>query len=96
MNLYLIKQPRENVGYDSYDSAVVAAMSEDDARAIHPSAFVKHVSANRWMGRGFYGDEYPTGDNEWVPYSDRETVSVDRIGTTNKPHGVILSSFNAG
>ena len=35
MNLYLISQ-RKNNGYDTYDSAVVAAESEDDARSIHP------------------------------------------------------------
>ena len=26
-----------NIGYDAYDSAVVAADTEDDARSIHPS-----------------------------------------------------------
>lgn len=35
MNLYLIAQD-ENTGYDTYDSAVVCAESEDDARQIHP------------------------------------------------------------
>ena len=36
INLYLISQD-ENQGYDTYDSAVVAAESEDAARQIHPS-----------------------------------------------------------
>ena len=35
MNLYLISQT-ENDDYDTYDSAVVAAKSEEDARLINP------------------------------------------------------------
>lgn len=33
MNLYLLKQ-EINTGYDTYDSCVVAAESEEDARVI--------------------------------------------------------------
>lgn len=36
MNLYLISQD-VNDGWDTYDSAVVAAKSEQEARSIHPS-----------------------------------------------------------
>ena len=36
MNLYLIWQ-ETNTGYDTYDSAVVAAESEDKARLINPA-----------------------------------------------------------
>jgi len=36
MNLYLISQS-ENGGYDTYDSAVVAAETENDARLINPA-----------------------------------------------------------
>ncbi len=35
MNLYLISQTVNN-DYDTYGSAVVAALNEDDARNIHP------------------------------------------------------------
>lgn len=35
MHLYLISQQTNN-GYDTYDSAVVAAESEEAARSIHP------------------------------------------------------------
>jgi hypothetical protein len=37
LNLYIISQSI-NTGYDTYDSAVVAAESENDAVLIHPSA----------------------------------------------------------
>ena len=36
MNLYLISQ-HTNCKYDTYDSAVVAAVDADDAKTIHPS-----------------------------------------------------------
>jgi hypothetical protein len=35
MKLWLIYQ-RDNTGWDTYDSAVVAAETEDEARLIHP------------------------------------------------------------
>ena len=37
MKLYKISQT-ENTGYDTYDSAVVAAESEEEAKTIHPAA----------------------------------------------------------
>ena len=36
MNIYVISQD-ENDGYDTFDSAVVAAKNEDEARHIQPS-----------------------------------------------------------
>jgi hypothetical protein len=36
MNIYLISQTKNN-GYDTYDSAVVVAESEEDAKSIHPN-----------------------------------------------------------
>ena len=38
LNLYLIYQDVNN-DFDTYDSAVVAAESDDDARNIHPSGY---------------------------------------------------------
>lgn len=35
MNLYLISQ-HFNIGYDTYDSAVVVANTEEEARNMHP------------------------------------------------------------
>lgn len=45
MNLYRISQ-NWNTGYDTYDSAVVAAESEDEARLIHPSEM--RYSTSSW------------------------------------------------
>lgn len=38
MNLYLLTQD-ENTGYDTYDSCVVVANNEEEARIISPSRF---------------------------------------------------------
>ena len=45
MNLYLISQEK-NPGYDTYDSAVVAAPDEETARAMEPRE--KAWSAGSW------------------------------------------------
>lgn len=45
MNLYLIWQEK-NTNYDTYDSAVVAAESAEDARWIHPG-----MGGQKWDGK---------------------------------------------
>jgi hypothetical protein len=47
MKLYLISQT-VNLGYDIYDSAVVAAESEDAARNIHPRKFAPDWDSTEW------------------------------------------------
>lgn len=81
MNLYLISQDI-NDDYDTYDSAVVAAESEDDARTIHPDR-----CGNEWSL------EY---ESVWLKYSDIDKITVELIGTTDRERGVVLASFNAG
>jgi hypothetical protein len=87
MNLYLLRQNVNN-GYDTYDSAIVAATTEAEAKEIHPSIYSKDI---------IYSDDLSIYDwaYDWCTPKD---VQVTYIGTakpgTNK--GVILSSFNAG
>jgi hypothetical protein len=100
MNLYLITQDLVE-GYDTYDSAVVVAETEDDARKIHPSPFVTHVKDGRWMGTYSEGlnvsGEYVNDDGtDWVMYGDIEHIKVECLGETSKEKGMILASFNAG
>lgn len=85
MNLYLLTQSTVT-GYDTYDSAVVAAESEDNARKIHPSSY---TTREQWEK-----EEYSSGN--WPTYNDREVIKVRYLGTTDEPEGIILSSFNAG
>jgi len=83
MNLYLLTQ-NEVGGYDTYDSCVVAAETEEEAKKIHPSDYVRN-NAYDW-GK----------DGTWA--SSPESVSADLIGIAAEgtETGVILASFNAG
>lgn len=84
MNIYKISQ-NKNENYDSYDSAIVAANNEDEAKTIHPGMDVNYPSYNPWESSVY----------SWVTSSD--DVKVEKIGEGYKgPKGVILASFNAG
>ena len=99
MNLYLVCQKLEWTGYDTFDSMIVAAESEDEARLIHP------YGDYQWNGADWIKDELITtlegtsrtftssGLSEWANPDD---IIVELIGITDKPGGVILASFNAG
>ncbi len=82
LNLYLISQSH-NPTWDTYDSAVVAAYSEDGARAIHPNG---EFLSNRPLSCRY---------NAWAR---PEYVTVEYLGVAaaNVKEGVICSSFNAG
>jgi hypothetical protein len=99
MNLYLISQNANN-GYDTYDSAVVAAKSESDARTINPCDYVTHVTDGQWMGTysgGLSkGKAYKQDSHSWVSYSNISIIKVKYLGITKIKRGVVLSSFNAG
>ena len=47
MNLYILTQ-NESQGYDTYDSVVVAAETEDSARKINPSKWGWDESSDFW------------------------------------------------
>lgn len=85
MNLYLISQDI-NDDYDTYDSAVVAAESEDDARTIHPDSGI----CGEWDESDWWSE------SGWLKYSDIDKITVELIGTTDRERGVVLASFNAG
>jgi hypothetical protein len=79
MNLYLLTQDVET-GYDTYDSVVVAAKTETDAKSIHPEG------DDAWR--------YWSGCWPWSPES--VSVKLIGKAVKGTPAGVILSSFNAG
>lgn len=80
MNLYLISQS-ENNGYDTYDSAVVVAENEEDARNIHPSG-----KNENW---GYVFDSWCSSPNKVKV----EYIGKPKTGTLK---GILLASFNAG
>ncbi len=98
MNLYLIKQ-YENNNYDTFDSAVVVAKSEDQARLIHPSSGLEKIKVFDYENKRYSHQDWwviKRGTEEWCQPCD---VKIELIGEdcNNKPAGfVVCSSFNAG
>ena len=108
MNLYLISQT-QNQTYDTYDSAVVAAESEEHARAIHPSGSDKiRANMKKDVWEEYTCDYYNPRNlkQAWRPMnrccdgwtSKPSKVSVTLIGAAveGTSAGVICASFNAG
>lgn len=88
MNIYLISRT-DDIGFYQYDSAVVAAESQQAARETHP--FRSRMSVGEW------DIEFPSELTDLIIspcFSIPESVKVELIGTTTRPAGVILASFN--
>ncbi len=81
MNIYLLTQD-VTVGYDTYDSAIVCAESEEEAVKIHPNGEI-WGTVSQW-------------DYTWA--ENPSLVKCRRIGVADKSieKGVVLASFNAG
>ena len=87
MKLWLISQT-ERTGYDTYDRAVVAAATAEDAAAIHPDGYSRYEPSE--------SDDWPSG---WLSWASRAaTVHAEYIGEASDgtKAGVICASFNAG
>lgn len=87
-NVYVVSRT-DGVGYDEYDSFVVVASDEEEARNTHPSnnsdSYIEH-----------WGSPWDEKYRSWISKSEIHTLDVEHIGTSIQPCGVILSSFNAG
>lgn len=79
MKLFLLSQD-ENVGYDTHDSAVVAAKNEDEAKLINISDYTN------------WDDMY----SSWCSSPDNVTVTYLGEAKEGTKTGIILASFNAG
>jgi hypothetical protein len=91
MKLYLVRRT-DDVGYDEYDSIVVAANDETEARNTHP-----YGSDYKWTGKVWTRHNPVYGRTDDATWADPETLTVEPIGTANEGvAGVICSSFNAG
>lgn len=80
MNLYLLTQ-NENSGYDTYDSCVVAAENQDQARMIRPND-------DQWS------KDYCIGT--WAYSPEKVKVTLLGLAVCGTEPGVICASFNAG
>lgn len=98
MKLWLISQNTNNE-YDTYDSAVVAAETEEEASMVHPAysdedeewVFWSH---GEWKTKTLSGNVYSYTNWAWVtPKEVTVQLIADNYTGTKK---VICSSFNAG
>ena len=79
MNLYLISQTVTR-GYETYDSAVVAAKCEEDAAYMHPCG--GSLEEHSWR-------------YDWAEF-DEVRVQLIGVAARGTAAGVICASFNAG
>lgn len=90
-NLYLISQ-EENTGHDTFDSAVVVAETEDEAKDMNPSCLGEYS----YLYTHFIQWDLQRAHGEWA--TKRENVNVKFLGeaTALGFTGVVCASFNAG
>jgi hypothetical protein len=94
LKLWLIYQT-ENLGYDTYDSAVVVAETEADARDIHPSQYIENYSIAKDNPDDFQRWDYDYSN--WASHPDKVTAEYIGDAAPNMKAGdVVCSSFNAG
>jgi hypothetical protein len=97
MFLYLIERPNDT-NYDEYESAVVVANTEDEARNTHPSDGYEFVTVSKdEETRSAWIADSPAGlivDDAWI---DPRDVKVTLLGVAHdKTPRVVCSSYNAG
>lgn len=92
--LWLIRQTK-NLGYDTYDSAVVACKDDYNAKFIHPDGNRKfYGDFDDWSWTKTTGEVVRASCSAWVHPRD---VIVEYLGETDRDiSGVIIASFNAG
>jgi hypothetical protein len=79
MKLWKISQDVNN-GYDTYDSAIVAAISRQKARLIHPAGY----------------ETWPPSAGTWVVDPAQVKVEYVGVAARGTKPGVVIASFNAG
>lgn len=86
MNIYKLVNPEE-IDYDMYDSMVVCAGSDHEARHIYPNELEENDPENWWDNE----------DYTWQ-WTTPDKVRVTFIGTAKMgiKSSVICASFNAG
>lgn len=96
--LWLVERT-DRIGYDEYDSMVVAADTELEARIYHPNGCAKAKMVDGywkyfWDSPDSVIHERPYDDSSWGAINN---LTVEYLGTTDRDiKGVVLASFNAG
>lgn len=92
VKLWFIHQDA-NTNYDTYDSAVVAAETEDEARRIHPGG--DEFDAKRGVWPGWFDKK--SVNSSWAPsLSDVSARLIGEAVEGTEAGRIICASFNAG
>lgn len=85
MKLWLVKQ-KENLGYDTYDSFVVVAESQEASRLYHP------------LEDTLLPPDHELWDRRRGTWTHWSKVSSEYLGEARPgmPVGIVCSSYNAG
>ena len=87
----------DRIGYDDYDSMIVAADTQLEARTYHPNGWANARMIGgywRWFAKLADGSEINYDTWGW---GEIDELAVEYLGTTDRDiKGVILASFNAG
>jgi hypothetical protein len=93
MKLWKIERQDEG-GYDTFDMAVVAAETEQDARYTSPNGYQVWLTEAGWVReKTMKADSYSSRD--WTS-PDRVSVTLIGEAVEGTERGVIVASFNAG
>lgn len=97
MNIYKVSRT-DTIGYDEYDSFVIACKDEETARNTYPSTFMsgKDDDFGKWNGKEFIDSSGYVYDS--YCWTDKpETLEVRLLGKSAKGvSGLLCVSFNAG
>ena len=93
--LYLIQTNEEYTGYDTYDSAVVCANSEAEAKCIHPDGDYIFINERFVSKKSKY--VAPSGYfSGWIHPKDVQVTFIGVAARGMQPGTVVCASFNAG
>jgi hypothetical protein len=89
--LYVVYQEVNN-NYDTYDSMVVCAESEEEARKLSPT---QYFMFDKCFGNYHVNDETSSKDSYWATVEDVKVIYIG-IADETIPKGVVIASYNAG
>lgn len=93
MNIYLVSRT-DSIGYDEYDSFIIACKDEETARNTYPSNFMNNEFAV-WNGENYVDSSGYPESGCWV--DNPKKLEVKLLGKAAKGvNGILCASFNAG
>jgi len=94
MKLWLIAQD-QNQNYDTYDSAIVAAETEEDAKQMNPAGGRMDEPHSPW-DKNCTETVWEYRYNSWCDSPEHVEVSYIGKAAPKLVAGVVLASFNGG